>query len=408
MARRLAGSLLVLVIFGAGYWVGQIWRIVPSGNGGYQVQYLTGQDTGKPQAVDFSRFWTAWSIADQGYYGRGDDSSKRVDGAIAGMLSSLGDPYTTYLPKDENEMFQTDLSGEFSGIGAEISSINGYPTIVAPLTGSPAERAGLKAKDVILKVDGQDTESENFAAVINRIRGANGTTVTLTISREGESKPLEIKITREKITLPNVKGEVKQSGDWSYCYVSLNEFVEDSDNKVASALNDCADKGVKRAVLDLRNNPGGLLDTAVSLASKLIDPTVKPGLNKVIVWQKDRDNKLTSYPTTATADFKDWPLVVLVNEGSASASEILAGALKDYGRASLVGQKTFGKGSVQELRNLSDGSSIKLTVAKWLTPNQTEIDHQGIEPDVKVEASTDSTGATDPQLDAAVAALKSR
>lgn len=406
MARRAAGGLLLLVVFGAGYFAGQYWRVVPTASG-YKVQYLAGQDTDKPESVDFSRFWTAWSVADQGFYGRGD-KNKRVDGAISGMLSSLGDPYTTYLPKEENELFQTDLSGTFSGIGAEISSINGYPTVVSPLPGSPAERAGIKAKDIILKVDDKATESENFAAVINRIRGATGTTVTLSIARDGQAEPLTIKIVREKIELPNVTGGVEKSGDFQYCLVRISQFIEGTDDKVSEALDSCAKQGVKRAIIDVRNNPGGLLDVVISLSSRLIDTTAKPDLGKTIVWQKDRDENFQSYPSTQTAKYGDWPLVILVNEGSASASEILAGALKDYGRAAVVGTKTFGKGSVQELRDLTDGSSIKMTIAKWLTPAKTEIDHQGVQPDVAVELATGATEATDAQKEAAITALKSR
>ncbi len=406
-ARRAAGLLLLAVIFGAGYLAGQVWRVVPVDGGGYGVQYLAGQDDNKPERVDFSRFWTAWSVADQGYYGR-NDKNDRVNGAIAGMLSSLGDPYTNYLPKEENELFQTDLTGTFSGIGAEISPINGWPTVVAPLKGSPAERAGIKAKDVIIKVDGKDTEQENFAEVINRIRGLEGTTVTLSVAREGEPEPLEFKVVREKIELPNVSHEVAGEADFKYCYVQISQFIDTTDRKVTEALDDCDKKGVQRAVIDLRNNPGGLLDSVISLTSRFIDVTKQPEFGKAIVWQKDRDENTQVYAADQEAKYADWSLVLLVNEGSASASEIMAGALQDYGRAALVGTKTFGKGSVQELRDLADGSSIKLTVAKWLTPNKKEIDHQGISPDVLVAAETSATEAADPQRDAAVTALRSR
>lgn len=405
LARRTAGTLLIVVIFGAGYFVGHFGRVVPTDNG-HRLQFLTGQSTDKPEDVDFSRFWTAWDIAEQGFYGR-NDKTDRVDGAIAGLLSSLKDPYTVYLPKEENQLFQTDLAGSFSGIGAEISQINGFPTVVAPLSSSPAERAGLKPKDVILKVDGKDTENENFAAVINRIRGAIGSIVTVTIAREGESKPLEFKITRAKIEVPNVLGSVQTSGEFKYCLVKINEFIAETDRKTVAALDSCQKQGVDRAVIDLRNNPGGLLDVTVSLAGRLIDTTSKSEYKGMIVWQQDRDGKMTGYPADTKPTLTNWRLVVLVNEGSASASEILSGALKDYGRAKLVGMKTFGKGSVQELRDLSDGSSIKLTVAKWLTPNRTEIDHQGINPDVEVKPAADATEAKDNQLDAAVSVLQS-
>lgn len=398
------------MVFAAGFAAGQSVVVRQTGNtpSSLRSQYLTGQDLSKPEGVDFSKFWTAWSLADTGYYGR-NDKHDRVDGAIAGMLSSLKDPYTVYLPKEENELFQTDLGGSFSGIGAEISPISGFPTVVTPLPGSPAEQSGLQPKDIILKVDNTSTENENFAAVINRIRGEVGSVVTLLISREGAAEPLEVKVTRAKIEIPHVIGEIATAGDWRYCYVRVSQFIEGTAAKTGAELGKCQKQGVNSAVLDLRNNPGGLLDMATELGGLLIDTSLKPELESAMVWQKDRDNNQRPYKAKNSSAYANIKLVVLVNGGSASAAEILAGALQDYGRAPLVGVKTFGKGSIQELKDLPDGSSIKLTVAKWLTPAKHEIDHQGVEPDIEVAVPEDQDSASgqDVQRERAVEALKS-
>lgn len=375
-----------------------------------QIQNLTGQKTGQPQTINFGTFWEAWSVVDNFFYGTADKQN-RLNGAIAGMLQSTGDRYAAYLPKDENQLFMDDLAGTFSGIGAEITSIDGYPTIVSPLAGSPAEKADVRPRDVITQIDGVDTAGENFAHAINRIRGQAGTTVTLTVVREGVADVIKIPIVRAQITVPNVDYAKKDGPAGAYGYIHISEFLADSPKLVADAVADLQKQGVKGYVIDLRNNPGGLLDAAVQITSLFIDPAVKLDYGQVIVSQKDKAGTVTTYKVTQAPVLPKLPLVVLVNEGSASASEIMAGALLDYGRAKLVGTKTFGKGSVQELKSLSDGSSVKITVAHWLTPAGHEIDKVGIMPttEVKLDPTVKVTAgdtSSDIQLRKAVELLQ--
>lgn len=353
-----------------------------------QLQYVTGKQSNQPKEVDFGLFWEAWSVVDNHYFEKAD-KEKRLHGAITGMLYSTGDRYAAFLPKDENELFMDNLSGSFSGIGAELSLIDGYPTIVTPLAGSPAEKSGVKPKDIIVKIDGVDTADEDFAHAINRIRGEEGSTVTLTVAREGEADVLELPIVRAKIELPNVSYKALTGPNGLYGYIRLNEFLEDSPAKIVAAIEDLKKQQVTGYVIDLRNNPGGLLNVAVNIASLFVEPSTKPDLGSVIVSQKDRGGEVVTYKTSRKPLLVTEPLVVLINDGSASASEILAGALLDYGRAKLVGATSFGKGSVQELKNLKDGSSVKITVAHWLTPAGNEIDGVGIVPTTEVVLNQD-------------------
>ncbi|MDO8471612.1 MAG: S41 family peptidase [bacterium] len=387
--------IAVLILAGVFYagWQTAVWRNIqplestPSSS---RLRPLVDQVKNKPAAISFAPFWEAWGLVDNYFIGN-PDSNARVEGAISGMMLSLGDPYSVYLPKEENELFQSDLSGKFSGIGAEISAINGLPTIVAPLPGSPAEKAGAKAKDIIIQVDDLKTENEHFAKVINHIRGEKGTTVKLTVIRQGNEKPLEIPIVRDEIELPSVTAAVKTDGDLRYGYIQISQFLEDGEKRVKAALQDFTKQGVTKIVVDVRNDPGGLLNVAVGISSLFIDGSTHPELDRTVVWQKDRNENLTAYRLTTAPLAAKQKLVVLVNEGSASASEIFAGALRDYGRAELIGTKTFGKGSVQELHDLSAGGSVKVTIAKWLTPNKSEIDKQGIEPNIKVDSPQSET-----------------
>ena len=386
IGRVLLILVLVLLSFGGGLATERaLVRATPTVV--EQIQYVTGKQKGEPEEVNFGVFWEAWTVVDNYFY-KSADKVKRLQGAIAGMLQSTGDRYAAYLPKDENELFMDNLSGAFSGIGAEISQIDGYPTIVTPLAGSPAERAGIKPKDIIAKIDGVETTGEDFAHAINRIRGEEGSTVTLSVVRSGEADVIEIAVVREKIELPNLNSALLTGPHGAYGYIRLSEFLEDSPKKVADAVVELQKQGAKGYVLDLRNNPGGLLGSAVDISSLFIKPDVSADLKNVVVSQKDRDGSVQTYPLSH-APLTDAPLVVLINEGSASASEITAGALLDYGRARLVGTKSFGKGSVQELKNLTDGSSVKITVAHWLTPLNHEIDGVGIAPTNEVILNSD-------------------
>lgn len=349
-------------------------------------------EKGKPQSIDFSNFWETWDTLKKNYVGKVDEQ-KMVNGAIEGMVSSLGDPYTTYMPRDVNSQFQEDISGHFEGIGIEITQKDNKITVVAPIDGSPAARAGMLAKDEIVSVNGKSTDGIAVDDVVNMIRGKSGTSVTLSVKRVGQDKPIEFKIKRDTINIKSVTWEVK---DGSIGYIKVTQFGDDTFQLFNQAIDALKAKQVKGVVIDLRNNPGGLLN----VAEDMISLVVKPG---VVVKTKDKTGRVTEERTTRIAKMLNEKMVVLVNGGSASASEIFAGAVQDYNRATVVGEKTFGKGSVQELTELPNGASIKVTTAKWLTPNGRIIDKKGIEPDVKVENKTEDK---DGQLNKALELVK--
>jgi carboxyl-terminal processing protease len=323
------------------------------------------------------------------------DANKLLDGLKKGLVEASGDPYTAYLDAEETNSFNESLSGSFEGIGAMLQESEGYVTIETPLSGFPAEKAGLKARDVIVEIDGQDATGLDVGEAVKRIRGEKGTTVTLKIIRDGEAK--EFKIVRETITIPSVETEFTQD---NIAVVKINSFDENTTQLFNDTVNEIKSKNVKGIVLDLRNNPGGYLNSSVSVSEKWL----KSG--NVIVQEK-RDGKVVEGFTAS----KDGPLVgiptvVLINEGSASASEITAGALKDNGVATLVGVTSYGKGSVQEPVKYSDGSLLKVTVARWYRPNGDNIDQKGIEPDAKVEITEENfTNKQDPQKDKALEIL---
>jgi carboxyl-terminal processing protease len=351
----------------------------------------------QPKEIDFSLFWDVWSRINQGYAGEVDDQ-KRVYGAIEGMVAALGDPYSVFLPPALSKDFKDDLSGDFSGIGAEMEMRDNHLTVVAPLAGSPAEKAGIRAKDVVLQIDGVDVNKYGFGEAIQKIRGPEGTQVTLTIFRPPSEKPFNITITRQKIHVSSVTWEEKNG-----LYIArVRQFSFDTVPLLKSLAAEMARKNADRLILDLRNNPGGFLDVAREAWRLFSD-------QDPLLYQKEKDGKLKPLGGTGSeSPFLKTKLVILVNNGSASASEILAGAVKDYNRGKVVGEKTYGKGSVQELQDLRDGSSLKITTALWLTPNKLEINKVGIEPDYLVELKEeDIKNNKDPQLEKAIEVVKS-
>jgi carboxyl-terminal processing protease len=310
-------------------------------------------------------------------------TSKLVKGAIDGMIKSLDDPYTRRLTGEHFKSFEEETKGKFSGVGIRIGMQDKKITIIAPIKDTPAERAGAKAGDVILKIDKQSTKNMPLSKAVSLIRGKPGTKVVLTV-RRGDNKIVKLRITRAEIKVPNVtskflKGKLVKS---KIGYINVHEFSSSTGDDVASELKKLEGKGAKGVILDLRNNPGGLLSEAVSLARVFID-------SGPIVKIKSRSGKIKTILATGGAETKI-PLVVLVNHGSASASEIVAGAVQDTGRGILVGEKTFGKGSVQSIVSLSDGSGLVITTAKYLTPKGRSLDRKGIVPDVISKLSSKS------------------
>jgi carboxyl-terminal processing protease len=394
--KKIPTLLAIILLFLSGYGVGYLHGHRNLVLDESLVPKLVNTELRKPAEVDFSLFWEAWKTIDEKFAGT-IDVQKKIYGAIKGMVSSLGDPYTVFLEPSENDAFLKDLSGVFEGIGAEIGIRDDQLSIVAPLEGSPAERAGLLPKDLILEIDGESTQGMSLDSAVQKIRGKSGTKVTLLISREGFSEPKEFTITRQKITVDSIRLEFKEN---NIAYIKIIQFGADTGDRIKQVADQVKSKNAKGIVLDLRNNPGGFLNTALDVASVFVK-------EDVISLEEDKDGRRKELGRTFSATLDGIPMVVLVNEGSASASEIVAGALQDYGRAKLVGKKTFGKGSVQDLEDLKGGSALKVTIAKWLTPKGRQINGEGIAPDVEVDRTeADINADKDPQLDKALEMLR--
>lgn len=393
--------LFALVFYFTGYVVGHKNLV-------FETNYkpkITNMELGKPKEVDFSIYWRAWNLVQERYAGS-TDTKKQIYGAISGMVDAVGDPYTVFMEPSTIKSFMEDLSGEIQGIGAEISTKDKQIIVVSPLSGSPAERSGLKPSDAILAIDSKPTEGLSVEEAVAKIRGKAGTTVILTIMREGWDKAQEISIKREKITVKSVEWQMKDDvayGDQPVAYIKVSQFGDDTARLMEQAAQDIKNKNTKSVILDLRRNPGGYLDSAVQMIGIFADK------GTVAVKEKDKSNAIQEEKTQQDPILKDIKLIVLIDEGSASASEIVAGALQDLGLARLVGEKTFGKGSVQALEDLGDGASLKITIAEWLTPKDRVINHQGVEPDIKIGLTEDDIKAgRDPQLDKAMELANSK
>lgn len=347
--------------------------------------------------INFNLFWEVWDVLKNDYVDKGKLTDKEMFyGAIKGMVGAAGDPYTVFLDPKMAEEFADDLAGTFQGIGAEIGIRKEVLTIIAPLPESPAEKAGLMAGDKIIAINGTSTMGMAIDEAINKIRGPKDTEVVLTILRNGENKTKEIKIKRDTIIVKSVKTEVKDK----IFILKISNFNDDTAGLIDDAVKKIISLNPKGIILDLRNNPGGYLETAIKAASEWVE-------DGIVVTEKFGDDKKNDFMAEGLARLKNYKTVVLVNGGSASASEIVAGALKDYGLATIVGEQTFGKGSVQSLENFSDGSALKVTVAKWYTPKGVNINEQGIKPDIEVKMSEDDyNNNRDPQMEKAMEILK--
>jgi carboxyl-terminal processing protease len=304
------------------------------------------------------------------------DNDTLIDGAIKGMLTNL-DPHSSYLTPDMFREMQIDTRGEFGGLGIQIGIKDGVLTIIAPIEDTPAYRAGVKAGDKIIKIEGESTKDMSLQDAVSKLRGKKGTPVTITVFREGIKENIDFTIVRDIIQLKSIKSKVI---DNDIGYIKLTQFHEKSADELADSLQQLEGSRIHALILDLRNNPGGLLNVSIDVAGQFLPK------KKLVVYTKDRQGKKVEYKTHSRYKHYDYPMFVLVNEGSASASEIVAGALRDWNRAVLLGTKTFGKGSVQTVIPLSDGSGLRLTTAKYYTPNDKSIQATGITPDIVVVA----------------------
>lgn len=401
--------LIVAMIFLAGvsFWLGIEKGKKSSGDfseGPLPVgqTIILNKDQSKMHSIDFSLFWRVWDLLKEKYVDSESlDAKKLFYGAIKGMLAATGDPYTAFLDPAENKEFNEEIKGSFDGIGVEIGMKNNILTVIAPLEGMPAEKAGLRAGDKIIKINDTITSDVTIDEAVKQMRGPKGTEVRLTVLHDGADVTQELTIKRDTINVKSVKFEMKSD---NIAYIKISRFGDDTYREFNSAVNQSLERKAKGLILDLRNDPGGYLDSSIDIASRMLPK------GKVVVIEENQKKEQEKMYAGGGDVLSQLPTVVLINEGSASASEILAGALKDNrDNVTLVGKKSFGKGSVQEFVNLSDGTAVKITVAKWLTPKGDQINEKGINPDVEVELSDDDyENDKDPQLDKALEVIKEK
>lgn len=386
--------ILIILFFGLGVGVGKSGISVQNG----KIEINRGSVS---LSADYSLLWDALDKINSKYVDRPLDQQKLLYGAVSGLVGAAGDEYTVFFNPEDAKKFAEELQGSFDGIGAEIGMKEEQIVIIAPLDDTPAKRAGILAGDLILEINDESTQGISVDQAVSKIRGKSGTEVKLTILHKDEHEPVEIKIIRARIEVKSVKMETKEINGNKIAIIKLNRFGEDTKGLFDHAVDTILAGNYKGVILDMRNNPGGYLETSVALASNWIN-SGDVVLREVMFGEKEKEYKASGI--NRLAEIKT---VVLVNGGSASASEILAGALQDYKIATIVGEKTFGKGSVQELEDLKFDSKIKITVAKWFTPYNRGINKIGLEPDVKVELTSDDAKAEkDPQMDRALELIK--
>lgn len=404
---------LILASFGAG-WAGH-WTLQQLGvslplpglplPGGQRLEPTTEAALDEEGNLDLSVFWEAMKLLDENYYAQ--EELPREDeltySAIEGLVESLDDPHTNFLTPQLASDFQADLQGEFEGIGARVDMAEEGLVIVAPFPGTPAAEAGLEPGDIVLEIDGRTTQGMDLLEAVSLVRGERGTVVSLKVRRPGEADLIVFDITRGNIVIPVVETAlIEVEGQSPIGHLRLTDFGRNSVEQFKEGINELRAQGAERLIVDLRFNPGGLLNAAVEITSQFID-------EGLILSEKTSDGQEVRHPAERGGVAVDMPLVVLINEGSASASEILAGAIKDTERGTLIGTTSFGKGSVQRLHELSDNSLLRITVARWFTPNGNAIHEVGIEPDIYVEWNPEETAPDeDPQLDAAVEFLRNQ
>ncbi len=398
-AKYFIRGVAVLLVIAISYYVGY-----QAGHKGFifvPKSFQVINQNNAPATVDYGLLWKVIDVLNTKYIDKPIDQQKVLYGAVSGAVSALGDPYTTFFPPQQLNDFQTQLAGSFGGIGAEVGEKDGNVVVIAPLDGTPAKAAGIMAGDIIAQVDGQSTSGWSVDQAVDKIRGPKGTTVTLQIVRQGQDKPLTFKIVRDTIVVKSVRWSYKtvlvNGKNKTIAIITMSEFGDDTTGLFNQAINDILTHNVSGIIVDLRNNPGGYLQSAVDVASAW----VKQG--DLVVSEAHSDGTIVTYKGEGNPRLAGIKTIVMINGGSASAAEILSGALHDHGLAQLLGEKSFGKGSVQELVDLPGGSGVKVTVAKWITPNGINLNHNGLTPDIPVTlTAADATAGKDTQMDAAL------
>ncbi len=425
MNSRLIRFLLVVILSGLiGYVIGVSKIKIDWMNYQPHIEISSKEPPSSVSHVDFTPLWTVMQKLETSYYQKtAIDSQKMLNGAISGLVASLDDPYTVYLPPQQNDDFKEVMAGKFEGIGAELGMKDKQIIVQAPLDNSPAVKAGLKPLDMILEVNGKSTNGWTLTQTVEQIRGPKGTTVSLLVLSENAKEPKTVSIVRDTITIKSVAYWVKSVKDIKkitqnstlktnlnkkVAFVRLSQFGDSANQEWVNAINDISrevqqDKSIEGIIVDLRNNPGGYLTQAVFIASEFIK-------NGTVVMEENREGEQRKLTVSRQGLLTELPVIVLLNKGSASASEIVAGALRDHNRARLVGETSFGKGTIQQAEDLGGGSGIHVTIAKWLTPKGTWVHGKGLTPDVEVSLKeTDdinpSSDTHDSQLETAVIEL---
>jgi carboxyl-terminal processing protease len=396
--NKIAIFIFILLLIAGAFFIG--FSIGENSSVEKNITGVVNRDLNKPEDVDFMTFWKAWNVINEKYVDNDEVvPQNKIWGAIEGLADSLGDPYTVFLPPQESELFAENIRGNFGGVGMEVGMRDGILTVIAPLKNTPAEKAGVLAGDQVIAVDGKSTADLGIDEAVSLIRGEIGTSVKLTIFREGSDGTLDIDVVRGNIKIPTSESILRDDGIF---VISLFNFSAISPDEFRDGLRAFLNSGSDKLILDLRGNPGGFLNAATDMASWFLP------VGKVIVTENyGKNGEDIVHRSKGYNIFKNnLKFVILVNQGSASASEILAGALQEHGKATLVGAQTFGKGSVQELVNITDETSLKVTVAKWLTPNGNSISDGGVTPDIEVEITMEDIEAgRDPQMEKAVEIL---
>lgn len=389
--------VIAIVLLVAGFFVLGVYAGLNHREEIEKVFTLSGKETAVATTADFSPFWKVWNTINEKYPDAAEISDQeKVYGAISGLMGSLNDPHSVFFAPDEAKTFQEDIAGNFSGVGMEVGIKNKILTVIAPLKDTPAYRAGIKSGDRITKIDQTSTNNLSVEKAVKLIRGETGTSVTFTILREGEKGPIEIKVVRDIINIPTLDTELRSDGIF---VIKLYSFSGNSSNLFRDAVKKFSTAKTDKLLLDLRGNPGGYLDSSISIASWFL-----PAGKTVVTEDYGNNNEPTVFRSKGYNVFSDkLKFVILIDDGSASASEILAGAMQDHGKALLVGTESYGKGSVQEVIKVTDNTLVKITVAKWLTPNGLSISLKGLTPDYVVELTKENIVAgVDPQMNKAV------